>query len=308
MFRIRPITLSLLAGASALMISSAVVAAYTSPPPAKPAAKADAAAPQLPKMSAADVVARNVQARGGAQAWKSVQTMQLSGKMEAGKGDNDKRALKLINASKKVNGKGSNEDVALASADTENDKQIELPFKLDLQRPNRMRLELEFNGTTAVQVFDGKQGWKFRPFLNRNDAEPYNAVELKAEETRGDLDGPLINYAAKGSKVELEGTDLVEGQAAYRLKVTLKSGTVQHVWVDAKSFLDVKIEGVPRQFDGKVRPTYVYQRDFRPVQGVVIPFVLETEVEGVPDRHKVLIEQGAINPKFEEALFAKPGA
>jgi outer membrane lipoprotein-sorting protein len=289
MIRIRPITLSLLAGASALMISSAVVAAYTAPPAANTAA-ADPASPQLPRLTAAEIVARHVQARGGAQAWKTVQTMQLTGKMEAGRGDNDKRAEKLINANKKVTGKGNNAEVALASADVENDKQIELPFKLDLQRPNRMRLELAVGSQTAVQVFDGKRGWKYRPFLNRSDAEPYTDEENKAEEARGDLDGPLINYAAKGSKVELEGTDFVEAQPAYRLKVTLK------------------MEGLPRQFDGKLRPVYVYQRDFRPVQGVVIPFVLETAVEGVADHHRVLIEQGAINPKFEQALFTKPGA
>jgi outer membrane lipoprotein-sorting protein len=289
------------------MISSAVVAAYTAPPAANTAA-ADPASPQLPRLTAAEIVARHVQARGGAQAWKTVQTMQLTGKMEAGRGDNDKRAEKLINANKKVTGKGNNAEVALASADVENDKQIELPFKLDLQRPNRMRLELAVGSQTAVQVFDGKRGWKYRPFLNRSDAEPYTDEENKAEEARGDLDGPLINYAAKGSKVELEGTDFVEAQPAYRLKVTLKSGTAQHVWIDAKSFLDVKVEGLPRQFDGKLRPVYVYQRDFRPVQGVVIPFVLETAVEGVADHHRVLIEQGAINPKFEQALFTKPGA
>jgi outer membrane lipoprotein-sorting protein len=234
--------------------------------------------------------------------------MQLSGKLEAGKGDNIARAMKLSEAAKKASHKGTNAEVAAASANLEAGKQIQLPFKLDLKRPNQTRLEIEFDGKTAVQVFDGKQGWKYRPFLNRSDAEPFTADEASAEASRGDLDGPLIDYAAKGTKVELEGADLVEAQPAYRLKVTPKSGAVKHVWIDAKTFLDVKVEGIPKRMDGKMHPVYVYQRDFRSVQGVMIPFLLETAVDGYPETHKLLVEKAAVNPSFDAGAFSKPRA
>lgn len=332
MFAIRPILVAILAGAaSAAALSQSVAtananttapavgisqtknakaaiikAALTNAPAAKsPAAESE---PQVPRLSAAQVVERHIAARGGAQAWKTVQTMQLSGKIEAGKGDNIKRAEKMFNASAKAGGKGTNAQVAAANVDLESDKQIQLPFTLDLQRPKRMRLEIAFDGKTAVQVFDGKQGWKYRPFLNRKDVEPFTAEEASTEASRGDLDGPLVDYVAKGTKVELEGADLVDAQPAYRLKVTPKGEPVKHMWIDAKTFLDVKVEGFPKRMDGKLHPVYVYQRDFRSVQGVMIPFVLETAIDGYAETHKLLIEKAAVNPQFDSAVFSKPRA
>jgi hypothetical protein len=98
----------------------------------------------------------------------------------------------------------------------------------------------------------------------------------------------------------------VEGHPAYKLKLTSKSGDVQHVWIDAQSFLDVKVEGTQRRMDGRMHNVWVYQRDFRVVQGLQVPHLLETAVEGYNDTHKVLIESVVVNPKLDDALFAKP--
>lgn len=307
MFAIRPILVAILAGAAAAVVLSPALAAVDA---AAPAARppATASEPQVPRLTAAQIVERHVAARGGLQAWKAVQTMQLSGRIEAGRGDNVARAEKLIHASSRTDGKGSNAEVAAANVDLDSDKQIQLPFTLDLGRSKRMRLEIAFDGKTAVQVFDGKQGWKVRPFLNRNDVEPFTPDEASTEASRGDLDGPLVDYAAKGTKVELEGSDLVDAQPAYRLKVTPRGQPVRHVWIDARTFLDVKLEGFPKRMDGKMHPVYVYQRDFRSVQGVKIPFVMETAVEGYADTHKLLVEKAAVNPALDAAVFSKPRA
>jgi hypothetical protein len=252
----------------------------------------------VPSLSAAQVLEKHIAARGGAQAWKAVQGLQLTGKIDAGRGDNYARAMKVVESSKKATGRGSNAEIAAANGPTKAAAQVQLPFTLDLKRPNKMRLEILVAGKTAVQVYDGQQGWKLRPFLNRTDSEA----------ARDDLDGPLIGSAAKGAKVDLDGTDLVDGQPAYKLKVTQKNGDVKHVWVDARSFLDVKIDGFPRRMDGTMHEVFVYQRDFRKVEGVTIPFLLETAVAGYPDTHKVIIEKATVNPKVDDALFAKPRA
>ena len=46
--------------------------------------------------------------------------------------------------------------------------ETKLPFVFTMQRPNKSRLELRFEDQTAVQTFDGTQGWKYRPFLGRS--------------------------------------------------------------------------------------------------------------------------------------------
>src|SRR5256885_14389817 len=89
-------------------------------------------------------------------------------------------------------------------------QQVQLPFRLEMKRPSKSRLEIDFAGKTAVQVYDGQQGWKLRPYLNRNDVEPFTADEAKAEASKADLEPPLVDYAAKGSQVALEGLDRSE--------------------------------------------------------------------------------------------------
>lgn len=266
----------------------------------EPARTAPSAAP-AGSLTAEQIVSRNIAARGGQQAWKAVQTLQFTGKVEAGKPDSVDRSNALMAQEKMYRGK-------LPAGRPENEAQVQLPFTLDVKRPHKSRMEVTFAGKTAWQVYDGEHGWKFRPFLNRNDVEPFTADEAKSERFQDAMEGPLFDYAAKGSKVSLEKREAVDGSDAYKLKLVARDGSTRYVWVDARTFLDVKVQGVPRRMDGKLHDVYVAQRDFRQVQGVMLPFVIETSVDGYPDRHKMLIDNAAVNPKLEDALFEKPRA
>jgi outer membrane lipoprotein-sorting protein len=264
------------------------------------------AAPPSSELSAAEIVSRNVAARGGLQAWRSVQTLTMEGTL--GAGGNQRATLSMPHPDQKATPRIASQRRA---------EEVELPFVMHMKRPGKMRLELQFNGKTAVQVFDGTNGWKLRPFLNRMDVEPYTAEEKKIALKQSDLDGPLVDYVAKGTRVELTGMDKVEGRDNYKLKVTLKSGEALHVWVDAQTFLDTKIEGQPRRLDGVDHPVEVYFRDYRQVDGLQIPFVLETRVLPVAKTalgfkdppvpaEKITIEKVSVNPKLDDALFTKP--
>jgi hypothetical protein len=255
-------------------------------------------------LSAAQIVDKNVAARGGLQAWRAVQTLSLQGKMGAGGNQRAILALPMPHGKELVD--------TLPRRPAE---EVQLPFLMELKRPRKMRLELQFNGQTAVQVYDGTNGWKFRPFLNRNDVEPYSKEEREIASHREDLDGPLVDYAAKGSRIELVGTEKVEDHDTYKIKVVQKGGDTFHVWIDAHTFLEAKIEGQPRRLDGKEHPVEVYYRDYRPVDGLQIPFVLETRVLpvgknslGLRDTpvppEKVSIDKVVVNPKFDEKLFS----
>jgi hypothetical protein len=268
--------------------------------PALPAADSSLAAP---KLSAAQIVDKNVAARGGLQAWRAVQTLSVAGTIDAGTGDSAARSARLAQSGAGASVKSKRALVAEKAAAP----QVQLPFTLEMKRPHKSRLQIDFAGKTAVQVYDGTNGWKLRPFLNRNDVEPFTPEEVQSEAGQEEFDGPLVDYAAKGTRVELEKVEPVEGRGAYKLKLTMKNGLVRHVWIDTQSFLDVKVDGVPRRMDGKMRDVWVFQRDFRSVQGVMMPFVLETAVDGYPSTHKMTIGKVKLNPNLADALFSKPG-
>jgi hypothetical protein len=233
---------------------------------------ADVVAATPTGLSAAQILERNSAARGGLAAWRSVQTIAYSGHLQAGGQLN-----------------------------------TELPFTMTMKRPRNSRFELQFAGHTAVQVYDGAHGWKVRPFLGRDDVEPFSSDELKTAAKSQDLDGVLIDAAAKGNRVDVEATEPVEGHSAYRLKVTLRDGTTRHVWVDTQSFLEVKLDGEPRRLNGRMHSVAVYCRDYRAVNGLMIPYVLETAVEGVRETHKMTIDKVVLNPVVGAGAFARPG-
>lgn len=253
-----------------------VVRDATPPAPAVPPPRVATATPvpaNLPKLSATQIVDKNVAARGGLTAWRAIQSMTVIGKLDAG-------------------GK----------------KDTLLPYKLQVKRPNKQRLAIDFAGHTALQVFDGEHGWKLRPYLNRTDPEPFSPEELRKAVAQPQLDGPLIDYVAKGSKVELDGTEMVEGQGSYRLKLTTRQGHEERIWVDGSTFLEVKLEGNPRHFDGRMRRVETYLSDYRRIEGVMLPFVAETRIENVPGGHRMTIEKVVLNDRIDESSFAKPQA
>jgi len=267
----------------------------------------------LPALTAEQIVDRNVAARGGVQAWRAVKTMSLAGKL--GVGGNQRATLQTKEQVAVARGKGG----GLPAMPSRPAQEVQLPFLMELERPRKMRFELEFAGQTAIQVYDGAQGWKLRPFLNRRVVEPFTDEELKLSSAQADLDGLLVDYAAKGTRIELVGMDKVEGRDTYKVKMTMKSAQALHVWIDAQTFLEAKMELQPRRMDGTDHPTEEYFRDYRPVEGLQIPFVLETRVlpvartaTGLPDvpvpPERINIEKVVLNPKFDEGLFRKPAS
>jgi hypothetical protein len=265
-------------------------------------------------LSAAQVVEKNVAARGGLQAWRAVQGMSLEGKL--GVGGNQRATLATPGPAHKP-GKETGPPIAQQVATHRPVEEVQLPFKMELARSHKVRFELQFNGKTAVQVYDGTQGWKVRPFLNRNEVEPFTENETKIASTQSELDGYLVDYAAKGTRIERVGMEKVEGRDTYKLKLTLKSGQALHVWIDARTFLEAKIEGQPRRLDGVYHPVEVYFSDYRAVDGLQVPFVLETKVfpvaqtaSGLRDVpvpvERITIEKAAVNSHPDESLFTRP--
>jgi len=235
------------------------------------AAAATNPAPSASSLSADQIVERNVAARGGLAAWHAVKTLSIAGQLDAGGQHN-----------------------------------TELPFVMQMKRPHMSRLEVRFGEQTAVQVYDGARGWKWRPFLGRDAVEPYTPAEAKSAESWQELDGPLVDHVQKGTRVELLGRETVEAHNAYKLKLTFKSGEERHLWVDATSFLELKIDGDPRKLDGKARKVAIFYRDYKAESGLTVPHTLETVVDGTPSAHKMTIDHVTVNPALDDTLFAKP--
>ncbi len=236
---------------------------------------AESSAKTAPALTVAQIVEQNAIARGGASAWRKVETMAWSGRVE-----------------------------------TPNAGRPQLPFVLEQKRPNKTRFEIMVDTQKSLRIFDGNEGWKLKPTSSgRPEAVPYTATEAEYAREAQVIDGPLMDYAARGYPVTFEAMDKVEGRTAYRLSARMPSGTMQTLWVDSQTFLELRLDRVSRDGAGRPFVVSVYFRNYKSVEGLQIPLTLETRVGGNTNpgaSDKLVIERVALNPTLEDHVFSKP--
>ena len=266
-----------LQAAAALLLVQAATAAVDASPPAPPAAA-------LPTVE--EIVARNAQARGGLDAWHALQTLTERGYVEHGQ----------LKGPKKRHG-----------TPTAGHKSLDqpVPFTLQFKRPHKYRLEMNLGDATALQLFDGTDGWTLQPSPKGPLVRHFTSAESQDQAEQNDPEGPLLDAAAKGTTVALDGTDTVEGRAAYKLTLTLKDGQVRHVWIDQQNHLDLKIDG-SRLIEGRVWPTETYFYDWKTAGRIRLPYRIETAVNGVRTSSRIVVEHVVVNAPLGDAAFALP--
>ncbi len=102
------------------------------------------------------------------------------------------------------------------------------------------RNEVELAGQKLVQVYTDKGGWGINPFAGQTSPEPLPADELKGAKSNLTPGGPLFDYAAQGNKIELNGTENVNGVAAHKVKLTMSDGPEVIYYIDPNTFYILK--------------------------------------------------------------------
>jgi len=180
------------------------------------------------------------------------------------------------------------------------------PMTLEFKRPNRVRMELDFQGNKMIQTYDGTTGWSINPFASaKKTAEPMTPDELKEIEVQADLDGVLVDWKAKGHKVELLGKEPVDGSPAWKLKATLRDGDVIVFYLDEDTYLEVK-EAVRRKVRGADVETESLSGDYKEVGGLFFPYATENGPKGSTQRQRVAIEKIELNVPIDDKRFLKP--
>jgi outer membrane lipoprotein-sorting protein len=181
------------------------------------------------------------------------------------------------------------------------------PFLVELKRPVKMHMTLSVQNQTMVRVFDGTQGWANNPFAGKTNPDPMTEEDLKNISEEADFDGPLVDYAKKGNKVELIGKDKVEDKDVWRVRLTTKNGDIRYYLFDASTFLLLKWEG-KRRAEGKEFPVESYFRDYRDVEGLKFSFQIDSGSSATDLTQKLVIDKIELNPEISDSEFTKPAA
>jgi len=220
--------------------------------------------------TADEIIEKHLQAIGGKDKLKAVQSERITGKMVMGQG-------------------------------------MEAPFTMELSRPNKMRMEFTVQGMTGVQAFDGKTAWAVMPFMGKTEPEAMPAEEVKRMEEQSDMDGLLLDYKEHGRTVEYAGKEDLEGTPAHKLKVTQKSGDVVYVYIDAEQYLQLKQAGKTTVRGQEIESETTFG-DFKKVDGLVFPHSIEQKAKGMPAGMVMTISKVELNPSVAADRFAMPAA
>ena len=152
-----------------------------------------------------DLIARNLQARGGAAKLQAVQTMKQTAHV----------TIQNMSGTITVYGK----------------------------RPNLVRQEIVVSGQKIVNAYDGTTAWSINPLLGSSEPKAVTGPQADDIKLQADFDSPLVNYKAKGSELEFVGLETLGTRQVNHLKLTSKEHRVQHLYLDAQTNLEVKIVG-----------------------------------------------------------------
>jgi outer membrane lipoprotein-sorting protein len=104
-----------------------------------------------------------------------------------------------------------------------------------------MRNEFTFNGITSYTIVRTDSGWNYSPNRGRKKPEPLTAASIASNQPNLDIEGPLVNYKAKGYKVTYEGTDEIEGTEAYKLEAKLNDSLTKTFYIDPDSHYIMRV-------------------------------------------------------------------
>jgi hypothetical protein len=222
----------------------------------------------LRAQTAEELVQKNILAHGGIDKIKSVQTLRMTGRLQSGS--------------------------------------FSAQLGRDTMAPDLIRGTFTLQGMTEIRAYDGSVGWKISPFEGRKDPELLGEDDLRQLIEDGDFYGPLVDYQAKGNKVEYLGHDTVDGDDALKLKVTLKNGDLAYYYLDPETFLEIRVENV-RFIRGAVQEDFREPGSYKLAGGVYLPHSMEfgSKQRG-PDTTKVTFDKIEVNVPMDKKHFEIP--
>jgi hypothetical protein len=221
--------------------------------------------------TADELVNKNIEAKGGLGKIKAVKTLRISGRAEQSDGP-------------------------------------PLAVVIEHAGPDQIRQDITVAGMTMVQAYDGKAGWMIQPFDGRKDPQLMGEDDLRDLTVDADIDGPLVDFKAKGNTVEYMGHDMVDGDDALRLKVTVKNGDVLYYDLDPDTYLEIRREA--QEFiRGSIKETVMEYGSYKAVDGVMYPFSLAIWPKTDPTQAlTVTVDKVEVNVPLADSVFAVPAS
>lgn len=181
------------------------------------------------------------------------------------------------------------------------------PFEILSQAPNKSRtlITLDLTALGAGKMifderFDGTTGYVIDTLQGNRDITGNQLENLKNEV----FPTPFLDYKARGATVELGGKEKVGDRDAYLLTLRSKTGPATRRYIDAESYLEVRVVSMvsaPQVGDFEQTMDFLDQRD---VDGLKIPF----QVRGTSSFQTFTVNITKVEHglTIDQSVFSKP--
>lgn len=216
--------------------------------------------------TADEIINQYLELMGGADAWKAVNSMQISG--------------------------------------TTTMQGMAFPINVTSSRPNKQKVEVDIQGKKLIDAFDGEKAWTINPFMG--SMEPQLKTEEETQEAATQMfEDEFIDYQKKGHTVSLEGTEAIGGTECYKIKMVKADGDELFYFFDKEIFVPVMTRTFAKSGPMKGQPIEVFTSDYEEVDGLMIPFSIEQKLNGQTFM-TMNAEEIKLNVEVEEGFFSMP--
>ena len=212
--------------------------------------------------SADELIAKNLEAKGGSERLKAIQTIKQKSTMTM--------------------------------------QGVPVEVTVYNKRPNMIRQEIKGKGELVVNAFDGITPWIINPATGTKQPIAISGPQAVTIREQSHIDGPLVDYKARGYSMEFVGRETLEETRVFHLKMTSPANQVTHIYLDETTGLELKL-----MFEvGKVKLEQTFG-DYRPVEGIQVAHLVRTFTNGI-QQSEIKIEKVEFNVRMDDALFRMP--
>ncbi len=183
------------------------------------------------------VIAKHVEAHGGAQNWSAITSMKITGS---------------YTAFSKVT-----------------------PFTLYRKLGNKYHMDSMMNSKKYVVGYDGQSGW-WDNHMRQEGVQVISGPDHDALMREVDLGTPFLDYKEKGYQAELIGETEFEGMEVIGIKLIRSDGSEEHWYLDPETYLATARTSPGSDF-GRAMTQRTFFDDYREVSGVQVPYLTETQ-------------------------------
>ena len=218
----------------------------------------------LKAQTADELIQKHIAAIGGAEKWKSIKTIKITGSFHA-----EANAVVLYTTT------------------------------ISNRAGLRKDYTYEATGKSAYVILTPSHGWSYIPQAGLPaKPEPMPDHLVKRNQNTLDIQGPMIDYKSKGNSFTFVGKSTLQGTECYKLKLTPKTGPEQYIYLDTKNYYHVRTTQIMKEHSKEDEEDVVKYSNFKKLpEGIMYAMTLD---EGIGEQK---VKSVKINVPVDKSTF-----